>query len=140
MPATPTRDDVLAVLHGVVDPELGSNVVDLGMVQDIQIDEGGRVRVWVTLTISGCPLRTQIREDVESKIRGLPGVTDVAVEFGEMTPDQRTELMQRVRRKAADNPPPTEVPLSTRVIAALWPEATAARIRKRGSVTSARDE
>ena len=117
MPATPTRDDVLAVLHGVVDPELGSNVVDLGMVQDIQIDEGGRVRVWVTLTISGCPLRTQIREDVESKIRGLPGVTDVAVEFGEMTPDQRTDLMQRVRRKAADNPPPTEVPLSTRVIA-----------------------
>ena len=117
MPATPTRDDVLAVLHGVVDPELGSNVVDLGMVQDIQIDEGGRVRVWVTLTISGCPLRTQIREDVESKIRGLPGVTDVTVEFGEMTPDQRTDLMQRVRRKAADNPPPTEVPLSTRVIA-----------------------
>src|SRR6266702_4048039 len=47
----------------------------------------------------------------------LPGVTDVRVDFGEMTPDQRTDLMQRVRRKAADSPPPTEVPLTTRVIA-----------------------
>src|SRR5438552_18904117 len=113
MASRPTHDDVLAVLHGVVDPELGSDVVDLGMVQDIDVGDDGTVRVRVTLTISGCPLRTQIREDVESKIRGLPGVTDVRVDFGEMTPDQRTALMQRVRRKAADSPPPTEVPLTT---------------------------
>ena len=75
MPAIPTRDDVLAVLHGVVDPELGSNVVDLGMVQDIQIDEGGRVRVWVTLTISGCPLRTQIQSDGFGLLSGQAGMT-----------------------------------------------------------------
>jgi ATP-binding protein involved in chromosome partitioning len=105
------------VLHGVVDPELGADVVDLGMVGDIDVAPDGAVQVWVTLTISGCPLRTQIREDVESKIRGLPGVTSVTVKFGEMTQQQRTDLMQRVRRKAADNPPPTEVPLTTRVIA-----------------------
>ncbi|MCU1463936.1 MAG: ATPase involved in chromosome partitioning [Acidimicrobiales bacterium] len=117
MPALPSRDDVLAVLRGVVDPELGADIVELGMVQDIGVTEDGVVRVRVTLTISGCPLRTQIREDVESKIRGLPGVTAVTVDFGEMTPQQRTDLMQRVRRKASDNPPDTEVSLTTRVIA-----------------------
>jgi ATP-binding protein involved in chromosome partitioning len=117
VPALPSRDDVLAVLRGVVDPELGADIVELGMVQDIGVTEDGVVRVRVTLTISGCPLRTQIREDVESKIRGLPGVTAVTVDFGEMTPQQRTDLMQRVRRKASDNPPDTEVSLTTRVIA-----------------------
>jgi ATP-binding protein involved in chromosome partitioning len=105
------------VLRGVVDPELGADIVDLGMVRDVDVAEDGNVRVRVTLTISGCPLRTQIREDVESKIRGLPGVTGVTVDFGEMTPQQRTELMQRVRKNASDNPPDTEVSLTTRVIA-----------------------
>src|SRR5258705_3370002 len=117
MAALPTPDDVLAVLRGVVDPELGADIVELGMVGDIDIAPDGNVRVRVTLTISGCPLRTQIREDVESKIRGLPGVTGVQVDFGEMTQQQRTDLMQRVRRKASDNPPDTEVSLTTRVIA-----------------------
>src|SRR5437588_11798553 len=86
------------------------------MVKGVDVGPDGAVSVAVALTISGCPLRTQIRQDVESKVRGLPGVTGVHIEFGEMTQDQRTELMQRVRKKAADNPPDTEVPLTTRVI------------------------
>ena len=115
--ARPTHDDVRSALRGVVDPELGSDVVDLGMVRDIVVADDGHVDVAVALTISGCPLRTQIRQDVESKVRGLTGVTDVTVSFAEMTSDQRTDLMQRVRQKAAENPPTTEVPLTTRVIA-----------------------
>jgi ATP-binding protein involved in chromosome partitioning len=113
----PTDTDVVEVLRGVVDPELGSDIVDLGMVGDVDVAEDGTVTVQVALTISGCPLRTQIREDVESKIRGLPGVTGVDVTFAEMTQDQRSTLMQRVRKSLADNPPPTEVPLTTRVLA-----------------------
>src|SRR4029077_8923909 len=113
----PTEHDVVEVLRGVVDPELGSDIVDLGMVGDIDVADDGKVTVEVALTISGCPLRTQIREDVESKIRGLPGVTDAKVSFGEMTQDQRSAVMQRVRKRLADNPPTTEVPLTTRVIA-----------------------
>jgi ATP-binding protein involved in chromosome partitioning len=107
----------MGVLRGVVDPELGSDIVDLGMVNGVEVADDGVVLVTVALTISGCPLRVQIREDVESKVRGLPGVTAVAVKFGEMTQDQRSAVMQRARKRAAENPPETEVPLTTRVLA-----------------------
>ena len=113
----PTEADVLAMLRGVVDPELGSDIVDLGMVSGVEVGDDGGVTVTVALTISGCPLRVQIRDDVQSKVRALPGVTDVVVRFGEMTQAQRSEVMQRARRKAADNAPDTEVPLTTRIIA-----------------------
>jgi ATP-binding protein involved in chromosome partitioning len=113
----PTDADVLAVLRGVVDPELGSDIVDLGMVSGVEVAPDGHVTVTVALTISGCPLRVQIRDDVMSKVRGLPGVSDVTVRFGEMTQAQRSAVMQRARRTAADKAPDTEVPLTTRVIA-----------------------
>jgi ATP-binding protein involved in chromosome partitioning len=118
-PGTPTvtEEDVRATLRGVVDPELGANIVDLGMVNAIDVADDGFVLVTVALTISGCPLRVQIRDDVESKVRGLPGVTGVKVKFGEMDQEQRTQVMQRARRHAAEHPPDTEVPLTTRIIA-----------------------
>src|SRR5437868_8695502 len=116
-PVRSSEQDVVEVLRGVVDPELGSDIVDLGMVRDVDVAPDGRVSVGVALTISGCPLRTQIREDVESKLRGLPGVTASNVTFAEMTQEQRSAVMQRVRKRLADNPPTTEVPLTTRVIA-----------------------
>src|SRR2546423_676283 len=117
MDSLPTSDDVMSVLRGVVDPELGSDIVDLGMVQDVAVGDDGDVRVTVALTIAGCPLRVQIRDDVKSKVRGLEGVREVDVQFGEMTQEQRTGVMQRARQRAADNAPRTEVPLTTRVIA-----------------------
>ena len=116
-PPPPATADVLATLRGVVDPELGSDIVDLGMVQDVTVSDDGHVRVEVALTISGCPLRAQIKQDVLAKLRALPGVTDASVGFGEMTPAQRSAVMQRARKNAADNAPQTEVPLTTRVIA-----------------------
>jgi ATP-binding protein involved in chromosome partitioning len=116
-PPPPATADVMATLRGVVDPELGSDIVDLGMVQDVTIGDDGHVRVEVALTISGCPLRAQIKQDVLAKLRALPGVTEASVGFGEMTPAQRSAVMQRARKQAADNAPATEVPLTTRVIA-----------------------
>ena len=116
-PSPPTEADVLGTLRGVVDPELGSDIVDLGMVQEVGVGDDGAVRVKVALTIAGCPLRAQIRDDVQAKLRAVPGVTGVTVDFGEMTQAQRTEVMQRARRKAAENAPATEVPLTARVLA-----------------------
>ena len=115
--APPSEADVLATLRGVVDPELGSDIVDLGMVQEVDVDDDGFVRVKVALTIAGCPLRVQIRDDVKAKVLAVPGVSDVKVEFGEMNQAQRTDVMQRARKKAAENAPETEVPLSTRILA-----------------------
>jgi ATP-binding protein involved in chromosome partitioning len=113
----PSESDVMAMLRGVVDPELGSDIVDLGMVEEVSVGDDGHVTVTVALTISGCPLRVQIRDDVQSKVRALPGVSDVTVRFGEMNQAQRSQVMQRARRSAADNSPETEVPLNARVIA-----------------------
>jgi ATP-binding protein involved in chromosome partitioning len=113
----PTPDDVRGLLRGVIDPELHASIVDLGMVDDVQVDPAGAVMVRVALTTAGCPLRAQIKRDVESKVRGSPGVTGVKVEYGEMTPEQKTAAMQRARWNARENAAPTEVPSTTRVLA-----------------------
>ncbi|MGH9189855.1 MAG: Mrp/NBP35 family ATP-binding protein [Acidimicrobiales bacterium] len=113
----PSEDAIRGALRGVVDPELGDNIVDLGMVNGIEVDAEGFVIVAVALTIAGCPLRVQIRDDAESKVRGVPGVTGVKVRFGEMDQVQRSQVMQRARRNASENAPDTQVPLTTRIIA-----------------------
>lgn len=116
-PTPPTPDDVRNVLAGVLDPELHASIVDLGMVKDVDVRADGIVRVKVALTTAGCPLRGQIATDVRSKVHGLPGVVDVEVEYGEMTQAERSAVMQRARLQASRNPPPTEVPSTTRVLA-----------------------
>jgi ATP-binding protein involved in chromosome partitioning len=113
----PTTDDVRRMLAGVIDPELRASIIDLGMVDDVRVTDDGAVTVKVALTTAGCPLRSQIQTDVESKVRGLPGVTDVSVEYGEMTAEQKTAAMQRARFQAREDAEPTEVPATTRVLA-----------------------
>jgi ATP-binding protein involved in chromosome partitioning len=105
------------MLVGVIDPELHASIVDLGMVRAVDVTPAGEVTVTVALTTAGCPLRGQIKNDVESKVRGLAGVTDVHVEYGEMTQDERSAVMQRARWQARENAPDTEVPGTTRVLA-----------------------
>jgi ATP-binding protein involved in chromosome partitioning len=113
----PSPDDVRRILAGVSDPELHVSIVELGMVDDVRVGDDGTVLVRVALTTAGCPLRTQIKTDVESKVRGLPGVTDVHVEYGEMTAEQKTKAMERARWNARESAEPTEVPASARVLA-----------------------
>ncbi len=117
IPSLPTENDVMATLRGVVDPELGADIVELGMVNGVHVNDDGWIEVTVALTISGCPLRVQIRDDVQSKVRGLPGVTGVKVHFGEMNQEQRSQVMQRARKSAANRAPATEVPLTARILA-----------------------
>ncbi len=113
----PSADDVRGMLAGVIDPELHASIVDLGMVDDVRIELDGAVTVRIALTTAGCPLRYQIKQDVESKVRGLAGVTGVTVEYGEMTAEQKTAAMQRARFNARENAATTEVPSTTRVLA-----------------------
>jgi len=113
----PSADDVLQLLRGVIDPELGGNVVDLGMVPEVAVTAAGDVRVVVKLTIAGCPLRTQIKNDVEARVARHPGVRTVSIEWGEMTPDERSDVMVKARWHARENAPDTEIPASTRVLA-----------------------
>ena len=116
-PAPPTSDDVRQMLAGVLDPELRVSITELGMVHDVQVAPDGVVLVKVALTTAACPLRGQIGNEVKSKVAGVPGVTDVRVEYDEMTQTERSALMQRARLAAARSAPATEVPATTRVIA-----------------------
>ncbi|HXQ43705.1 MAG TPA: Mrp/NBP35 family ATP-binding protein [Acidimicrobiales bacterium] len=114
----PAVASVRAALLGVIDPELGDNIVDLGMVRDVAVADDGQVDVEVALTIAGCPLRTQLRADVEGRVGSLPGVTAVRVTLGEMTPAERGALMDRARHKAQeDRAVATDIPPVARVLA-----------------------
>ncbi len=114
---SPTVDQVRGVLAGVIDPELKASITDLGMVGEISITPAGEVTVPVALTTAGCPLRHQIKVDVESKVLGLPGVESVRVEYGEMTAEQKAAAMSRARFQAREQAEPTEVAATTRVLA-----------------------
>lgn len=115
--APPSVDDILGLLRGVIDPELGGNVVDLGMVPSVTVGQDGHVVVSVKLTISGCPLRAQIKNDVETRVGAHPGVTKVKIDWGEMTPDERSAVMTKARWNAKENASETAVPANTRVLA-----------------------
>ena len=105
------------MLEAVADPELHASIVDLGMVRDVEVDEDGIVTVEIALTTAGCPLRAQIRDEVEGRVRSLPGVSRVEIRMGEMNQAERTNVMQRARKQAQDRAPETEIPLSTRILA-----------------------
>ena len=71
---------VLDALRQVVDPEIGLNIVDLGLIYDVAIT-GTRVRVRMTLTSPGCPMGESLRAGAELALSNLDGVTDAEVEL-----------------------------------------------------------
>jgi ATP-binding protein involved in chromosome partitioning len=107
---------LLDALRGVVDPELGDNVVDLGMVRSARVEEG-RAVVELALTVASCPLRSQLKADVEAAASRLAGVEAVEVRLGEMSAEERSALMARARWKASQSPLRTEIPARARVLA-----------------------
>lgn len=111
----PTSEEVRRLLRGVVDPELGSDIVDLGMVHDISIN-GSTVIVTVALTTSGCPLRAQIQRDIRSRVGSVPGVDRVKIEWTEMNQEQKTSAMAKARFNISQRQEQTSVPLTARVV------------------------
>ena len=120
-PTAPSEEDIRGALRGVIDPELGDNLVDLGMVRDIRIGGVGKgpgdVTVTIALTIAGCPLRTQLTDDTKRRVGSVPEVTSVDVEMGEMTGDEKRALMERARWKARENELATDIPTTARIAA-----------------------
>ncbi len=79
-PTALTEDAARQALRQVKDPELDMNIIDLGLVYDVEI-AGGDVRVKMTLTSPGCPAGPMITNDAYRVLRGLEGVTDVDIEI-----------------------------------------------------------
>ena len=111
-----TPDDIMAVLRGVIDPELGANIVDLGMVPGTSLEDDGTAHVTIALTTMGCPLRAQIKKDVVGRVEQLPGVNKVKIDWTELEQSEKAEVMAKARKRVAENPPDNEVSPSTRVV------------------------
>lgn len=110
-----TRENVLEALRDVKDPEINRSLVELNMIRDIQI-EGTTVSLTVVLTISGCPLKAKIEDDVIAALRAL-GAEDVRLQFGSMTDEERAALSAQLRGNQTQNKTPGQAPLLNPILA-----------------------
>jgi FeS assembly SUF system protein len=76
-----TEDVIVEALREVYDPELHYNIYDLGLVYDIDIRDGDKVRILMTLTTPMCPIGPMVTEQIQETVGLLPGIKDVEVEF-----------------------------------------------------------
>ena len=75
------EDDVYAALAQVIDPEIGINVVDLGLIYGVEVDARGGIDLRMTLTIQGCPMHDTIQADASRALHALPWATRCKVEL-----------------------------------------------------------
>ena len=88
-----TKDDMIEAMRQVEDPELGMDIVELGLLYDAEV-EGPRVKVLYSLTSIGCPAGPLIQQNIEEVVRSLPGVEDVETELTwdpPWTPDKMSD-------------------------------------------------
>ena len=102
--ADPRESALWAALGEVIDPELRRPLTELDMVESARVDEDGTAHVRVLLTIASCPMRGTITEDVRTAALAVEGITDVALDLGVMTPEQRNALRERLRGAGHVNP------------------------------------
>jgi len=89
----PSQNDLFEALRQVEDPELGMDVVDLGLVYEVEVD-GPKVKILYSLTSMGCPAGPLIAGDMERVSREVPGVEDVELELTfdpPWTPDKMSD-------------------------------------------------
>jgi metal-sulfur cluster biosynthetic enzyme len=87
------RDDVVEALHGVEDPELGMDIVELGLMYDVEVD-GPNVKVLYSLTSMGCPAGAMIADGILEAVQSVPGVEGVETELTfdpPWTPDRMSD-------------------------------------------------
>ncbi len=84
-----TETQLLDVLSGVIDPEIGRNLVELNMIRDLKVSEDNVVSFTIALTIPGCPLKNQIENDARAAVMSLKGVKDAQITMGAMSAEER---------------------------------------------------
>ena len=93
---TPTVDELMKILDTVMDPEIHRPITDLDMVRNLAIDEDGKVSLQIALTIPGCPLQNQIRQEATDKLSAVEGVTGVKIEMTTMTREEVEALRDKL--------------------------------------------
>ena len=76
-----SAETIRLALRQVKDPELDMNIIDLGLVYDVEVDDGGLVRITMTLTSPGCPAGPMITNDIYKLVRAIDGVKDVDIDI-----------------------------------------------------------
>jgi ATP-binding protein involved in chromosome partitioning len=116
--ASPDIDQIRAALARVNDPEIKRPITDIGMVEDVHVDDTGLVTVKVLLTVAGCPMKDTITRDVTTEVGKVADVSSVSVELGVMSSDQRSQLQETLRGGQAQREIPFAQPGSlTKVLA-----------------------
>jgi ATP-binding protein involved in chromosome partitioning len=114
-----TQEQVREALRSVLDPEIGRPIEDIGMLREIEVDDG-TVRVHVLITIEGCPLKDRITQDVTAAVSPLEGVERVEVPLTPMSPEERAALVAKLRGGQAAAPaqgPRISFPPQTAIVA-----------------------
>ena len=75
------KDQIIAALKTVYDPEMPVNIYERGLIYGIAVDEAGRAEIRMTLTAPNCPVAGSLPAEVERAVRAVPGVTDVQLEL-----------------------------------------------------------
>jgi metal-sulfur cluster biosynthetic enzyme len=89
----PTREELIEVLRQVEDPELGMDIVDLGLLYDVQVEDA-TARVTYSLTSMGCPAGPLIAQDIDAVVRQVEGIEEVELELTfdpPWTPDKMSD-------------------------------------------------
>jgi metal-sulfur cluster biosynthetic enzyme len=94
-----TEQAILDALKHVVDPELGINIVDLGLVYEVDVSEEGTIHIEYTLTTMGCPIGPLIEHQMQSFLENVPGVTSVDAEMV-LRPPWTPEMMSEEAKAA----------------------------------------
>jgi metal-sulfur cluster biosynthetic enzyme len=95
----PSEDEVLEALKSVVDPELGINIVDLGLVYEVAISPDGDVDIQYTLTTMGCPIGPLIEDQMRAFLAPVPGIGEVRPEMV-LRPAWSPEMMSEEAKAA----------------------------------------
>ncbi|MBI4260397.1 MAG: metal-sulfur cluster assembly factor [Actinobacteria bacterium] len=96
----PSKEEILDALRHVHDPELGVNIVDLGLVYEVEIDpDAGRVHIEYTLTTMGCPIGPLIESQMSQMLAGFPGIAEVDAEMV-LRPPWSPEMMSEEAKAA----------------------------------------
>ncbi len=93
------EEEVWKALKDVVDPEIGANVVDLGLIYEVRVTDGKDVYVKMTLTVPGCPLMNVLPAQVEERIKQLEGVEKITVQLTfdpPWSPDRMSEELKKL--------------------------------------------
>ncbi|MEN6605085.1 MAG: SUF system Fe-S cluster assembly protein [Bryobacteraceae bacterium] len=91
------QQQIIQVLRTIYDPEIPVNIYDLGLIYDLKVDEAGAVSVRMTLTAPGCPVAGSLPPTVGSKIRSVPGVTEVNLDLVFDPPWSRSRMSESAK-------------------------------------------